>query len=115
LYIKKNILLGLKWLKKDQKWAENRLSMKKDKLILEISTQSLNPAQVRALKSFMVALEHIKGDSEAELFEGASEAFRFLAFFITESNEKLGPQALEYGLDNLNELVLKTRILNLDN
>ena len=87
--------------------------MKKEKLVLEISTQHLNPAQLRALKSLNHALEQLQnGKSESELFEGASEAFRLLAFLITEAG---GHQALEYGLDNLNELVLNSRVLHFDN
>lgn len=86
--------------------------MKKEKLILEISTQSLNPAQVRALKSLTLALEHLlNGKSEAELFEGSAEAFKLLAFLVSEKDN----QALEYGLDNLNDLVLNSRFLHLDN
>ena len=95
--------------------VENRESMKKDKLILEISTQSLSPAQLRAFKSLQVALDQIKGEDEAKLFEGSLEAFRLLAFIISEADKKLGHQALEYGLDNLNELMLNSRILHLDN
>ncbi len=94
--------------------------MKKEKLLLEISTNSLSPAQIRALKSLNLALEQMQnGKSESELFEGASEAFRLLAFLVTETKfgkeNKLGQQALEYGLDNLNDLVLNFAVLHLDN
>lgn len=90
--------------------------MKKDKLILEITTNSLNPAQIRALKSLNHALEQLQNrKSEADLFEGSAEAFKLLAFLVTEVDKKLGHQALEYGLDNLNELVLNSKILHLDN
>jgi hypothetical protein len=94
--------------------------MKKEKLILEISTNSLSPAQIRGLKSLNLALEQMQNSkSEPELFEGASEAFRLLAFLVTETKfgkeNKLGQQALEYGLDNLNDLVLNFAVLHLDN
>ena len=98
----------------------------KNKMIIEIDTETLNPAQIRLLKSLNAVLTHVmKAEDEAEYFDGSAELMRLCASLIQQSKfpvmlENHGEiayadQALEFSVDVLQDYIGESNIVTYDN
>ena len=98
----------------------------KNKMIIEIDTEGLDPAQERLLKSLNAILTHVmKAEDEAEYFDGAAELMRLCASLIQQSKfpemlENSGDipyadQALEFSVDILQDYIGESSIVTYDN
>jgi predicted O-linked N-acetylglucosamine transferase (SPINDLY family) len=98
---------------------------KKEKLYIEIDATELSAAQIRAIKTLNMLLNHtITTDSEGEFFDSSAEAMRVCASIIKQANFvndmadseiPYAQQALEFSLDILAEQMSTSKVINYDN
>ena len=97
----------------------------KEKLFIEIDATELSAAQIRALKTLNMLLNHtLTTDAEGEFFDASSEAMRLCASLIkqanfiddmSESNIPYAQQALEFSIDILQDQMSTSKVINYDN
>jgi len=102
-----------------------RDTAKKEKLFIEIDATELSAAQLRALKTLNMLLNHtLTTDTEGEFFDASAEAMRLCASLIKQSNFvnelencniPYAQQALEFSLDILQDQMSSAKIINYDN
>ncbi len=96
------------------------------KLTLELDTEMLHPTQIRLIKSINSLLLHLlTTDEESEYFESSADFLRLAASAIKEShfpyeNEVIdhiaySNQAIEYALEQLQEIMSHQDLKSLDN
>lgn len=101
-------------------------TLKRKKILLEIETDELSPAQIRLIRSINTMLGHIVStDEESEFFEGSAELMRMCASLIKQANFAndlkglndipYAQQALEYSMDTIQDLIDSAKIVNYDN
>jgi hypothetical protein len=100
------------------------LTQKNNKeLLIKLSTEELNPTQVRLIKSMNALMAHLlTSDDEAEYFEGSAELLKKAAevikasHFTTQNTDmNYGSQAVEFAVDYLNESLEENKIQSMDN
>lgn len=95
---------------------------KEKELLLRLDVEGLTPTQVRLIKSIHSLLANlVAADEEAEYFEMSSqlmkktaEAIKHSSFPLEHKSMNYGEQAVEFGIDSLNEAIVD-RLKNLDN
>ena len=98
---------------------------KKEKLYIEIDASELSAAQMRAIKTLNMLLNHtLTTESEGEFFDYSAEALRLCASLIkqanfvsdmAESDIPYAQQALEFSMDVLQEQMSSSKVINYDN
>jgi len=98
---------------------------KQNKIIVEIETNDLSPANVRLMKSLNTLLYQLLTTAEEpEFFKGAAEALRTCASLIQQSkftelhsssDIPYAQQALEYSMDILQEQLVNAKVVRYDN
>ena len=98
---------------------------KKEKFYIEIDATELSAAQMRALKTLNMLLNHaLTTESEGEFFDSSAEIMRVCASLIKQANfvsdMKEGDipyaeQVLEYSMDILQDQVHSSKVINYDN
>ncbi len=102
-----------------------RDTSKKEKLYIEIDATELSAAQMRALKTLNMLLNHnLTTESEGEFFDSSAEIMRVCASLIKQANfvsemDKseipYAQQALEFSMDVLQDQVSSSKVINYDN
>lgn len=102
-----------------------RDTSKKEKLFIEIDPTELSAAQIRAIKTLNMLLNHtLTTQSEGEFFDSSAEVMRICASlikqanFIDETNESEVPyaqQVLEFSMDILQDQMSSSKVINYDN
>jgi len=102
-----------------------RDTSKKEKLYIEIDATELSAAQIRAIKTLNMLINHaMTTESEGEFFDSSAEAMRVCASlikqanYIDETNESEIPyaqQVLEFSMDILQEQMSSSKVINYDN
>lgn len=94
-----------------------------NELIIKLSTEDLNPTQIRLLKTVNSLLSHVlTAEDESEYFETSAELMKKVAEVIKHANfaDKnksipYGDQAVEFSVDFINEILDNHKIHNIDN
>jgi len=94
-----------------------------DKLTVSFDTTGIPLPQQRLIKSLAATLVNVMGtDNEGEFFEGSAELLRLVASVIQQAkfcSQKTdipyASQAVEYGVDVLQEHLSNSKVLKYDN